>query len=188
MCVSVIVKCIILPPPPPPPPHNLPHSKFSPWLSLGCISPRWCYWEVVRWERGDNWYTSALQERQGVGGGRGGGGVGGGWKYDEWSSAPPPGKAGGWGSREDGFGEGKGSYWMVFEFESRDFMHYMARKHGVCVSLVWSELGIDTVCMPTYKFFKTAMTNDMVGLLLQKSPIYSALLHKHSIKERYFAI
>ncbi len=26
-------------------------SKFSPWLALGCISPRWIYGEVIRYER-----------------------------------------------------------------------------------------------------------------------------------------
>ncbi len=26
-------------------------SKFSPWLSLGCISPRYVYWEIKRFEK-----------------------------------------------------------------------------------------------------------------------------------------
>ena len=72
---------------------------------------------------------TARQERQGVSGGRGGGKhkV---WIHDEWASAPAALSTGSWGCCDQGFGECKGSYWMIFELESRDFMHYMARKHG----------------------------------------------------------
>ena len=106
-------------------------SKFSPWLALGCLSPRWCYWQVIRWERGDTWYEEARKERQGVSGGRGSGlGT---WKYDEWATRPLEMVANRWGNREVGFGECKSSYWLLFELESRDFMHFMARKHGAAL-------------------------------------------------------
>jgi len=138
-------------------------SKFSPWLALGCLSPRWCYWEVVRWERGEEWYKTAENERrQGV--------APGGklskeqslcaWKYDEWSTAPPPARAGTWPSRETGFGEGKGSYWMVFEFESRDFMHLMAHKHGASLFSIpaAAESSIDADTLDRFRRWRDGCT------------------------------
>jgi hypothetical protein len=69
-----------------------------------------------------------MRERLAAAGGRGAG-TGRAWKQDEWAVAPQQIRACS-GTRESGFGEGKGSYWMIFELESRDFMHFMALKHG----------------------------------------------------------
>ena len=70
-----------------------------------------------------------MRERLAAARGGRGAGTGRAWKQDEWAVAPLQIRACS-GTRESGFGEGKGSYWMIFELESRDFMHYMARKHG----------------------------------------------------------
>ena len=135
-------------------------SKFSPWLAVGCLSPRWCYWEVVHWERGDDWYRAAQQERENVSPPRGGQQAGSEeaslvWKHDEWRCTPPPHEKGVWPSRETGYGEGKGSYWMVFEFESRDFMHFMARKHGASLFSFGEGAGGDAaVDAETYERFR----------------------------------
>jgi hypothetical protein len=69
-----------------------------------------------------------MRERHAAAGGRGAG-TGRAWKQDEWAVAPLQMRACS-GTRESGFGECKGSYWIIFELESRDFMHYMARKHA----------------------------------------------------------
>jgi deoxyribodipyrimidine photo-lyase len=97
-------------------------SKWSPWLAAGCLSPRWLYWEIVRWERGDDFMASHAAGRYVW------------WRTDEikgydhgFSEEEEQDEH--W-SKNEGRGEGKGSYWMVFELESRDYMHMMGIKHG----------------------------------------------------------
>lgn len=82
-------------------------SKWSPWLAFGCLSPRWCHWEIVRWERGNDYMKKHAAH----------------YSHDNylWWQGGEEG--------QQGMGERKGSYWMIFELESRDYMHYMGIKY-----------------------------------------------------------
>lgn len=83
------------------------------------------------------------------------------WNYDEWCCAPPPAEKGVWPSMEIGYGEGKGSYWMIFEFESRDFMHFMARKHGASLFNIPGDAdddAIDAASLERFRRWRTGNT------------------------------
>jgi deoxyribodipyrimidine photolyase len=93
------------------------------------------------------------------------------WDYDEWSSLPPPATPGRWATREQGFGECKGSYWLVFELESRDFMHYMARRYGASLFAIpedTPDLSTDTEAVKRLNCWKEGMTGVPLGVSAAK--------------------